>query len=733
MLQEIVSWDGHTLNDSNYDAWFEVGSPAGVSARPSYTPRSRTFPKLSSVEIGGTSIVLHIQPKGTIHTQLAQLDAWFNIYDVSNKALVVKDTANSNKQWYVMARPIEPVQVSSDGVGEYIVVLALDEPIWRSVVLSSDTLSVIASGDDKELTVLGNWYARPVLTLTIGGAKNSGYKKTIWKPWYNPLSIVNEEPLEFTNGGINTTNLRSDTTVSNRVNKSGGITSSATTIPIDTSVGGGLPTSGGMCYVDSEQIYYTSISAGNMTVYNDGAGTTGRGWGGTTAATHADNAVMTKSHVLANLNDMRMFDGNQEIDCWVGAVGSATKVWIKQRHAPSLTMTTLSALGTGTITSISVAQTAANKAALAKLPSKFMAYIDSEVFFCANPDANAYRFTVTARAQKNTTAAAHVAGSTIRWLEHDFILAYGNPLAGAPERDDTVRPIIDETNSTNTSWVYTELKSENNLRSCGWSIGGAGDRRSPPSDIYSRIYTATENTIADPATDLGFAVKAIRSSAMWQGEFFIGSFGLYHPAGFTAVTITGKKMRNSTQWPSVVFQKSLDGINWVTVFTEATPASPSTWGALSSHVAVSLSGNYPYIRWYTFGGLPIYVENGAAYCEMDGGTFAINTSNVLQLAFSTIASDSYYLDSVIEIVETAESIRLQGVCKTDSVIVINCDKETITTDGAESGIAISWNTERDDWLNLPSTQQQSTCTIRYTEVSVTGVGLGIEWENREIL
>lgn len=257
-------------------------------------------------------------------------------------------------------------------------------------------------------------------------------------------------------------------------------------------------------------------------------------------------------------------------------------------------------------------------------------------------------------------------------------------------------------------------------------------RSSPNEDGYSRIYTATQNADADPATDLGFAVKAYYQSGAWRAENFTGAIWLYHPAGFTTVTLTGYKRRESTGWMTFKFQKSLNGVTWTDVFTEATPASAASWTALSSHSSVALSGNYPLVRWYATGSVTA-LANNANYLEFAGGTYAINSSNILQVAFSTSASNAYFLDVTISVTETGESIRLVGAAKTSSVVVVDCDAETITLDGHESGIAVYWNTVRDDWLNLPSPEQSATCTLVYTETGVVSVTMGVAWEHRSIL
>lgn len=79
--------------------------------------------------------------------------------------------------------------------------------------------------------------------------------------------------------------------ISNQIN--GAIGAGDLVINVDTSVGGGLATTGGVCYCEGEQITYSGIVAGVMTVIGGGRGT-----GGTTAAAHADNVVITQNPPL---------------------------------------------------------------------------------------------------------------------------------------------------------------------------------------------------------------------------------------------------------------------------------------------------------------------------------------------------------------------------------------------------------------------------------------------------
>lgn len=728
MLLNIYSYNGTALNDSNYEAWFPFGQPLGPSARANSSERSLNYPLLSGKQIGDSTLSFHVACKGTIHSQYETLKGLFNINDHTPRALIVTDAADSARQWYVMGTVVQPLAPAGQGtVGEYVVTLALKEPIWRTVTVATATKTITSSGDSKTLTILGNLPARPVITLTVGGGKTGGYDYRQWLPWYNPLTVDNNMPLEITNGGWNTAALIADTSKSNQINVGGGINASVLSFAVDTAVGGGLNTAGGMCYVDTEQIRYTSISAGVMTVAANG-----RGWGGTTAASHADNAVLKNSQMTADGRDIRVQCDRQEIDYWMTGINtSSTKIWIAPRYQPAVTLSLSSAMGTGAQTTLSFAKLATNLTMLQKLPSTFVFIIQNECFYGSNVDLVNYKFTVTARAQRGTSAASHAQGQTIRFIEHDLFLMWGSADAEAQTMNDTYKPIINLSTSTNTSWVWESFATDAGLRTAEWRptiIRADGALSSTPTHVY----TATQDGDADPATVIGIAAKAYSLSGTIKAENFDVRWGVYHPAGFTTVTASGYKRRLNTGWGVFALYKSLNGTTLTAVFTEATPASPSSWAALAAHSSVSLSGSYPYLILKGSGSVAAAVgnENDLEFTDFTG---VISSGNVIQLAFTPTAESGYSLNTTISVTETGDSFTLTGTLKIGTILVIDTDKNTIKKDGVSGGVVMTWNTIRLGWLDLPSPAQYATCTLVYTETGVSNMVMDVAWEHRSIL
>ena len=110
MQLTIYSWDGHLINDTtNYVSWFPRGLKKMPSAFPLWAARSRTFPLLANKNIDGGMLTFAIECKGTFHSQAEELRKWFAVDDYTPRQLIVKDTADSNRQWYVEGFPTEPV------------------------------------------------------------------------------------------------------------------------------------------------------------------------------------------------------------------------------------------------------------------------------------------------------------------------------------------------------------------------------------------------------------------------------------------------------------------------------------------------------------------------------------------------------------------------------------------------------------------------------------------------
>ncbi len=497
---------------------------------------------------------------------------------------------------------------------------------------------------------------------------------------------------------------------------------------VDTAVGGGLSAAGGLCYVDTEQILYTNISAGVMTVAANG-----RGYGGTTAAVHLDNAVLKRSQMMANGQDVRVQFNQNFVDIWTSGMNtSATKIWCVPKYQADFKMTLLTALGTGSVSAIAVEKTTANLAVLKRMPASGLLLIENEVFYYAGVNITTYVITVVGRAQRGTSAATHAAKVAVRMIEHDVWLLWGNASIDAQIVNDARKPMINLATSTNTTWVWESFGTASGTRSATWRptlVKSAGQTSATPT----RLYTDTQNADADPFAVVGISARAFQSAGVWKAETYEANWLVSHPAGFATVTVSGYKRRTSTTWSVLTFVKSTNGTTMTVVFTEATPTVANAWQALAAHSGVSLSTGV----WTTIGikgsGSVTAVANHEHDFELTDASATITSASVMQLGFASTTEDNYYLDAAISVTETGESLQVIGTCKVGDEIVIDCDAETIKVNGIEGGIALDWNSVREGWLDLPSPQQKSTCTVVYTENGVSNAALDIDWENRNTL
>ena len=290
----------------------------------------------------------------------------------------------------------------------------------------------------------------------------------------------------------------------------------------------------------------------------------------------------------------------------------------------------------GAVSTITVKNTKANKTALQALksvPYKFVA-IDMgtgtfEIFKFTDTNVNGLQITGCTRAQKSTTTnQAHSDGATIRHI-HGYYVMYGNSSASAPSTDDAFKPIIDMANSTNTSHVYASFYDAlNPNRTCMFNpqiVKNTGGE--------SRLYTATQDTLADVATVIGQAIKTYKVGSSTRSPTADLIWSLFHPAGITTLTWSGSKYRYGNSWPAIAtMQKSNDGKTWSNVAAiEARPSAVQTWESLASHSSVSLVSTYLNIRFRFQGTVAATISNWAAH-EISDLTAVLDSNNVRSIS-----------------------------------------------------------------------------------------------------
>lgn len=728
----LVSWNGDTrINDgTNFIGVIVPGSMIDLTRQAVYVDRAENFPYLSGAVLPAHSFTFRIVLPNSnvanfISTQRELLKQIFNILDFTPHALIGKD--ENNKQWQLTGFCVR-LTVDQKVVADtaFFVTLAVNEPVWSSVTVNSDTWNITATGQQHTVTPAGNMFARPTFTITPTLARLTTWNWFRYLAIYNRLAAsLNNYPVEVTNGGLNTAALVNNTAVSNQVNQVGGILATDTTIPINTPVGGGLPNSGMGWFADTgEQISWTSNGGGTSL--------TGvvRGIGGTTPAAHANAAVIAQSKMMANGQDIRVQVDGQFVNQWIDAPNTTvTKIWCDITWGVSRIGTLKTALpNSGTAVTVQFQLTSANLQVLTAMKAarntSFM--IDSEIFTYSPANVNLTLFQITScqRAQKYTAFAAHSVAASIIWLEHDIFLLYGNLNALALDVDNTQQPLLDLHNSTNTSWVQTQFFDNTSARPGAWS-GAVLLTRGKQSSVF----TGNQKALANPSTELGCTLLDFMIANQWKSETATIQWLFNHAVGIVTVTMSGQKFVNALgTWPAIAgLQKSTDGLTWLPVWNEAIPTLAATWQSFS-HAAVALGATFKQIRLILSGTISALASNEA---DIQGDTVTLaldsTTTPVFSVGTEQTTGAAYYIQCTITNTTTGDNFTLSVHLPLNTAVVVNTQQKTVTlADGSNALPALTPSTIRNDWLNL----QPGANVLQFDDAGTAGVTIVTTWQDR---
>jgi hypothetical protein len=471
---------------------------------------------------------------------------------------------------------------------------------------------------------------------------------------------------------------------------------------LNVSVGGSveaLPTlaitvrgakAGGFLYRRWIRLYNPNSKA----VVNEKVDITNGGW---------DTAALTTAKMQAGGEDLRVYDKGKEVDRELAAMDTAsTKVFAGPfTFQPKIEMTLSGSIAnSGVPTSITVKDTPTNNAMLVRLPNeRQLIEIDNERFIYNGRDLKSRRIYIEARTVRGSSIASHADGATIKWLEHDVWVYYGNSTLAAPENDPTKAAAFDIASSTNASRVYTSFGDKAAVRPGAWRLAVL-KRMGPESIVYTG---AGGDTITDPMTEMGLLIKTYLNSGKPAAENANLEARFSHPGKITSVTPTALKKRVGTSWPTTMaLQKSKDGVQFTNQFNESTPATAGSFGSITNTGTQTLGADYEHVRFYASGGLPAVLDN-AVYLEVQGVTVVI--TNPITAAMQG-EEDNYDLDCEIQNTFTyqgetvTESMFLRWTMGIDETITINSEMRAIThSDGTNAYRALQkLDVERLEWL-----------------------------------
>lgn len=473
------------------------------------------------------------------------------------------------------------------------------------------------------------------------------------------------------------------------------------------------------------------------------------------------SALVTGGKMQSSGNDFIVQVDGAIIDRWLDAMNTtSTKCWINlslSSKQQATLGTTISNVGGVSTIQLVVQDTSYNFLFNIQNANNKVVLIDSEAFTFTDVDLVNYQLTGCVRAQKGTTAATHTASATeaVNWIEHDVWVLYGNSTYPGPQVNTTKQPLIDLHNSTNSSWVWSQFRDAQYSRPGEW-------RPTTPTTLggQSGTFTANQNTNANPATEMGCALRDFQTQNVWKAETATIQWAFTSPAGITNVSVSGSKMSTGTYWPTLAglqygqfivvtqtFQQeqTIGGkkhpgrARWATVTTtttvntlvtlwnEGVPATPNVWSTFS-HAGVALPSSQHQIQVILSGSIPADTS-GAAYIQFDTVTCTLDTTGTPSGTYNAEQS-TYYINCQILNQTTGDSIFLAyPIGLSPSNVVIDCEQKLVTaSDGANAIQGFSTSSVRPSWLDfLPGTNAN---TLQFIDVGTGNVTIGLSWKDK---
>lgn len=715
MKLKIESYDSHDLDDASYKAYIPRADMSFLNLTPATlidVSRGMVYPHYAGKVMQGKQFTIDVEIKGTLSTSYDTLKQWFNPIEQDLKTLLFTDQDDS-KQWYLMCTCIANPVIRGNWMS---FTMYAPEPVLLSNTQNSSTWSITASGQTKAITADGNAKTHPIFEITPTGIKSGGYDRRRFRTLYNTTTDpFTDYPYDICEGGWDTDALINYATNQAAINSGGGIAADTVTIPYDGEVGT-LP-SAGIGMIEDEQISWTGKSGGNLT------GVT-RGINGTTAAVHADDAVIYQSKLMANGYDIRVMVDGVEVPRWISGLNTAnTKVWINVSLKPKQETALITQISdSGTLTTITFDKKS-NTFLKSIAPVNGRVLIDSEVFTYTAVNTSKYQLTGVTPAAKGTSRAVHAVGATVRWLEHDIWLLYSNSAAEDPDQNDEKEPVFNQATSTNTSWDYDNFADVDQLRTGSWK----------PSVIHSsgkksEAYRDNQGADAETATELGMKGLCYQANGVWKAESFEVEWRLDHPMGITHVTSSGEKYMHAASWPN---QCNLEKLitarrkaKWIGQWTQAKPTTKQTWEAWTKS-AQSLSGTFRNIRFVLGGSISASANNEV---DFEVGDVTLTLDSTREPGGGLLAEDNnYYIDALITNNTTAEWIRLTYLMYLDEKITIDCENKTVLhEDGTNAGGALTFSSVRAQWLDL----SPGSNTLQFDDTGTSAVTFVIKHRDR---
>lgn len=434
-----------------------------------------------------------------------------------------------------------------------------------------------------------------------------------------------------------------------------------------------------------------------------------------------DTTGWVAAKMQADGDDLRVYVNGVEVDRWFGGASGAaggpnsatTKVWINLDFSATQEDTLTTAIANAATVSEIECDTD-----ISGYPSEGLLIIESETFYYETKNNTTRKFLDITRAPKGEANAGHAAGVTVRWLQHDAWLMYGDATLTAPTVDANRKPLFSLGASTNDIWDYDvadgNFGSDAGTRSGSWTY---------TSDDETKVvkYTANQDTSADPWEEIGLATNLDVQEGVVVGRFY-----LYHPCGISSADFqSGEKWTNNVaQAFSGQVSSSENGVAWTSEYEIPDPAASSNWEAWNQDID-PLAGTLPKyvglrINAYTF------FTQRVECADVEVG---LNTTYTPDTAiFAEL--NNYQLSLTLQNSTTGESIELAFQMVEDEILEVDTYNKTIKylLDSSRQLAALTIpEGPRRDWFRLIKGDN----TIVATDTGMTALEIDFAWQRRD--
>lgn len=447
------------------------------------------------------------------------------------------------------------------------------------------------------------------------------------------------------------------------------------------------------------------------------------------------SALVTASKSQTSGNDLRVFVNGAEVRRWIapGTNNTSTcKVWFNLTIPLGHQFTLGTGISTTDVEYLEVHNTPNNIATLKKMPTSGVIYSGTEWMLYSSINPTLRRVYIKQRGALGTTRQSFLGGGSVTFavIPNVITLQYGNLTIGAPaDLDatyDNIKPLFDLAASDNAQWVYTASTSFRDLNVTGRTGGWTTFEKK--NGTVTKLYDITQDAESgNPA--LGQKIAAYPKGTGWVQDTATLRHIISRACGINEISMTGQKFRSGAAYPAGArVEKSKDGKTWMSLWSEAKPATVNVWTAWAAHSNVALGAGFKWLS-LTFVGSVNGIEAYAAQ-ECLTATVEFVSANLPTGTFLGEKNNSY-IDFTFSNDENGDAIAVAGPILRDKVLSLDGELYTATYDKTNAHEMMRLNDEgRSTWIRLKGEQNN---TLRLTALSDQGTLVtALSWYRRRI-